>query len=258
LGEFFLALSEYEAMTKRAFTVTEVKKILSAWLNWAPRGSRSVALQTDETATLHLQQNLHYNGEKGKVIGLDLDDPKSEYHSELLKDLPHAKNQGCYYLKSILDSPQRFYVRKELMPSLIRAFFMILWDKKTLSSDGTPLYRKVRLNMLQGEPKAKAWINFRASHACEQRRMAPVFRPFPVTTERAGPSLPAHLSPVIVNHPEAAKVVRSRLAKFFALFNPMLSEEQFTNKLNHRGNTYMEIAAEVLGSQVPYYTVTME
>jgi len=234
-----------------------VKKILTAWLDWAPRGSQPLALQTDEASTLHLQKNLHYNGAKGKVVDLDLDAPKPEYHTELYKDLPHSKNQGCHYLKAILDDPARFYVRRELLPSLIEAFYRILWDKTTLSSDGTALYKKLRLNILQGEPAARAWINFRASPACERHHMAPLFRPFPLTTARVG-STPDHVAPVIVCHPEAAKVVRKRAAKFFSLFNPMLSEEQFIAKLNHRGNTYMELAAEVLGSQVPYYTVTME
>lgn len=256
-GELFLALAEYEAMTKRAFTDAEVGRILASWLKWPARGSRPLALQTDEAALLHVQQNLHYNGEKGKVVGLDLDSPKAEYQTELLKDLPHAKNTGCYYLKSILDAPARFFVRPELLPALIRAFYRILWDKSTLvdAKDPSlgPLYNRVKLNILQGEPAPKAWINFRASHSCERKRMAPVWRPFPVTTSRA-----AHASPVIVNHPEASKVVRMRLAKFFSLFNPMLSERAFVAKLNHRGNTYMELAAEVLGSQVPYYTVTVE
>jgi hypothetical protein len=84
-------------------------------------------------------------------------------------------------LKAVLDDPARFYVRKQLLPALIRAFFRILWDKKTLSSEGTPLYQKVRLNILSGEPKPGAWINFRLSHACERAHMAPLFRPFPVT-----------------------------------------------------------------------------
>jgi hypothetical protein len=48
-----------------------------------------------------------------------------------------------------LDAPARFYVRKELLPALLQSFFRILWDKKTLSSDGTPLWKKVRLNILQ-------------------------------------------------------------------------------------------------------------
>jgi len=256
-GEFLLALAEYETLMKRSFTRVEVQKILSAWLDWAPRGVHPLTLQTDESALLYLQQNLYFNGVKGKVVALDVESPKPEYETELLNDLPNSKNQGCYYLKSILDEPARFYVRKQLLPHLIESFFRILWDKKTLSADGIPLYQKVRLNVLSGEPRPGAWINFRLSHACENQRMAALWRPFPVTTARVGTGGVQSTS-VIVNHPEAAKVVRKRLAKFFSLFNPMLSEEQMIAKLNHRGNTYMEVAAEVLGSQVPYYTVSME
>jgi hypothetical protein len=254
-GEFLLALAEYEHLTKRSFSQTEVQKILAAWLDWVPRGQRPMYFHTDETATLHLQANLHFNGVKGKVVALDLETPKEEYIEELLKDLPNSKNQGCYYLKSILDDPKRFYMRKELLPALIQSFFKILWDKKTLSSDGKPLYKKLRFETLIGEPNPKAWINFRATHACEHQHMAPIFRPFPLTTEKAGVGA---ASAVMVNHPSAVQVMRRRLAKFFSLFNPMLSEREFLQKLDHRGSTYMEVAAEVLGSEVPYYTVALE
>ncbi len=94
-GEFILALAEYETLTKRAFTAVEVQKILTAWLDWAPRGSHPLTLQTDEAAILHLQRNLHYNGVKGKVVALDIETPKPEYVDELLKDLPASKNQVC-------------------------------------------------------------------------------------------------------------------------------------------------------------------
>jgi len=249
-------LAEYEHMTKRSFSQAEVQKMLVAWLDWVPRGTRPLYFHTDEAAILHLQSNLHFNGQKGKVVGLDLETPKPEYEEELLKDLPSSKNQGCYYLKSILDNPSRFYMRKELLPALIQSYFKILWDKKTISSDGTLLHQKLNFVILQGEPAEKAWVNFRTSPSCEHEHHAPIFRPFPLTAQK--PSANGPLAPVFVNHPSAVQVMRKRLAKFFSLFNPALSEKEFIEKLNHRGNTYMEIAAEVVGSEVPYYTVTME
>jgi hypothetical protein len=252
-GEFLLGLAEYEHMTRRSFSQTEVQKMLAAWLDWAPRGSQPLYFHTDEAATLHLQANLHFNGVKGKVVALDLDAPKDEYIDELLKDLPNSKNQGCYYVKAILDDPKRFYMRPALLPALIQSFFKILWDKKTLASDGKALYQKLRFETHVGEHSPKAWINFRVTHACEHQHMAPVFRPFPLTTKRVGP-----VSAVLVNHPAAVQVLRKKLAKFFSLFNPMLSEKEFMQKLAHRGATYLEVAAEVLGSEAPYYTVSLE
>jgi len=146
-------------------------------------------------------------------------------------------------------------MRTELLPALIQSYFKILWNKKTLASDGTPLYRKLNFVVLQGEPQEKAWINFRASKSCEHAHHAPLFRPFPLTSQRAGLG---PLEPVFVNHPYAVQTLRTRLAKFFSLFNPMLSGKEFLTRLNHRASAYMESAAEVVGSEVPYYTVTME
>jgi hypothetical protein len=102
-GEFLLALAEYETLTKRSFTSVEVQKILVAWLDWAPRGSRPLTLQTDEAALLHLQQNLHFNGVKGKVVALDIENPKPEYQTELLKDLPNSKNMVTSHSGSFVD-----------------------------------------------------------------------------------------------------------------------------------------------------------
>jgi hypothetical protein len=154
----------------------------------------------------------------------------------------------------VLDNPARFYMRKELLPYLIQSFFRILWDKTAVATDGSLLHSKLNFVTLQGEPKERAWVNFRASPACEHEHHTPLFRPFPLTTQRLSSTA---LAPVFVNHPIAVNVMRRRLAKFFALFNPALSEREFIDKLSHRGNTYMEIAAEVVGSEVPYYTVRL-
>jgi hypothetical protein len=110
LGEFVLALAEYETLTKRSFSTAEVRKILVAWLDWAPRGSRPLTLQTDEAALHHLQQNLHYNGQKGKVVALDIEQPKSEYRSELLKDLVSSKNQ-VMRCTSLTSASQQTYLQ---------------------------------------------------------------------------------------------------------------------------------------------------
>jgi len=136
-------------------------------------------------------------------------------------------------------------------------FFKILWDKKRVASDGTLLYRKLNFDVLEGEPNAKAWVNFRANHHCERAHRAPAIRPFPLTTERPGFD-PGSIGPVLVNHPHAVRVMRDRLAKFFSLLNPTIGARDFSARLAHRGERVLESVAEVLGSVVPFYTVTVE
>jgi hypothetical protein len=75
-----------------------------------------------------------------------------------------------------------------------------------------------------------------------------------LTTQRPdGP-----IGEVFVNHPFAVQSLRAKLATFFSLHTPQISPHEMESRLNHRGLHHMEIAAEILGSDVPFYTVTVE
>jgi hypothetical protein len=150
-GEFLSALAEYEHVTQRTLSLDDVSQLLSAWLDWGPRGDLPFYYHTDDTSLKHLQAHLHLNGETGKVVGLDVEEPKDELKDQLLKDLTASKNQGCYYIKALLDNPQKFYLRAELTPLLIQALYKIIWNKDTQGSDGVALYTKVNLDILEGK-----------------------------------------------------------------------------------------------------------
>lgn len=246
-AEFLHALSEFEIITKEQLTQDLVTTYFKKWLDYAPRGPALFYYHTDSAAVLRVQQKLHVGGSSDKVVGLELDAPEARWRETISQLLKQSRFHGCTYIKAILDEPERFYLRRELPGYVVTAFFHTLWDKTSLASDGQPYYQKLNFVTLDGMAgEEKAWVNIQASHNCEKAHRAPAFRPH------------NSLAPVFVHHPQAVDVHRETYARFFAAFADGLSAKDLLQRYRHRGAQTLQVAAEVLGSSVPFYTVTVE
>lgn len=240
------ALSEYEIFTKQRLSESQVETLLRKWLEWPSRGPAPFYFHSDSAATLKIQQKLHDNSAGDMVVGLQLDAPPLAYRDIILNALKSSRYHGCYYMKLLLDDPARFFMRSELPADVIRAFFLILWDKSTKAADGAPLYKKLNFVTLEGMPSEKAWIDFHGTHNCETAHRANAFKPL------------NDVGQVFVNHPAAADSYRQKLAKFLSSFAPGVSYEDLLARFRHRGKQTLQQAAEGMGSSVPFYTVTIE
>jgi len=246
-AEFLIALSHFETLTGSNFAQVEIKQYLTDWLMLAPA---PMYYHTEEAARDLLARNLMINGVRG-VVNLDLENPLAEQQAEMLIELPKAAYQGCYVLKAILATPGVFYLRKGLLESLIVSLYQILWDKQLPGPTG-PLYQRIEFVISTGLPKERAWINFRSSHRCEDDKKAPLFAPRGVNSSQAQ---------VYVNHPEAASVLRTILARFFLTRVPplLITLPEFVGYINRHGLFVMETVAELLSNgKIPFYTVQVE
>lgn len=250
-GEFLSALAVYESMLGAGTELEEaqVGEILGEWLSDL---SAPMYLATDEDAVDHLEKNLHVGGETGVVVGLKIGDPEDHLEEELLKDLVKPANQGSYYLKGVLAEPHKFYVRAELVHHAVRGVYRALWNKQARGSDGVLLSSKVNLQVLQGKPEPRAWLNFRGNHACEEEHKFPGFAG---RTHRGFQSMQ-----VYVSHPAAATQLRRTLAKFFTGIDPPVkaTAAEFAARLNRAGRWNTELTAEALGHEIPFYTIIAE
>jgi len=263
-----------------------VEQLLRNWVESPQRGGVRFTLQTDEAALEHLRKNLRVAGaRRGAVLQLDLTKPEAAQQAPLRTDLLKPINHGSLYLRAVLDNPAAYGVRAPLVQHTIHAFFNLMWNKKTLAKPLPPpspeqkakeaaekkdkkqqgeekndvvtsklLADRFRLVVLDGKAlQEKAWINFRGNSHCESEKRAPLFTP-----RSSGKSATS----VFVNHPAAAAAWRHRLASFFAAHAnkqgvPVSAKSLFL-RMRRRGLRNMELAAEVVGSNVPYYTVTVE
>lgn len=250
LGEFISALNEYERIIKQRLTYKEVSVLLRGWLDWSNRPP--VVFTTDLQAVEHLRKHLRVRGEAGTVVDLDLVNPPDDYKPGLRQDLRDGRNHGSRFIKALINSPARFALRPQLAQDVIVAFFETMWDTKTERKNGAGLLSsQCKLDIVEGTAEQeKAWINFRANQHCEHELKAPAFKS---NTD---------VAPVFINHPEAVQYVRHRLSQFFAHHASTLGVDvpalQFFLRFQRRGLRNLQMAAELLGRDVPFYHVTVE
>jgi len=218
-------------------------------VNVIPNELMRMYFHSDTLSVHQLELHLVTKGKTGGIVGLSLDDPPSQYQASLLENLIKSRYHGCEYIRALLDNPERFYVRSQLLQYLIQAYFMTLWDKQALAGDGvTPLSSLLNFQILEGNHKEKAWINFRGNGPCEHEHKAPIAR------------VQSPLISLYVNHPTAVQVHREKLATFFTshALSIILNGSQLFYRFNYRGVLNMLETAALLGRDIPYYTVTVE
>lgn len=244
-GEFLLALSVAEISMNKNITEARLVEVLREYLGFG--GPDDVVLYhcQDEDAVSHLAQFLEVDGQTGRVVGLNLQEPPSKLQAAILKELKHPQNHGDYFVKSVLENPDDFYVRPGLIHSWIRAFYTVWWDKTTIDKSGYAYSRRIKVDVLQGKPKEKAWINFQANAHCEDENMAPAFAP---------------KRKVFANHPRAVSVLRRKISSFLAeRFSTGMSADQFLAAVDRMGARNNELYAERRAlAFCPFYTVVVE
>ena len=133
-GEFILALLVYEDASGTILDYQTVKNYLEEWLK--SMQSHSFYMCTDDEAVLHL----------GKQIGADMNiqNPRKDLIKELLNIVFLPRNVGDSHLRLMLEYPQLYSIRPEVVKYVITAVYAILWTKDT------DLHTLVNLDILVG------------------------------------------------------------------------------------------------------------
>lgn len=133
MGEFILLLTAAERRLKRAFSSQEIQDWL---ITMAGRFGRFY-MHTDEHAVLHLREAMKQDNALGEwlaSIGEDLE----SFFSGLLNLAPQWQETarpyllkpeyiGCVHLRLLLEHPEDYLTRKELVADALSAFFTLLW-----------------------------------------------------------------------------------------------------------------------------------
>jgi len=249
-GEFLVALAEYEFALNYQLDMELIQKLLHGWIDHAGRGEAPFYLHSDEAAIEHIRGELR--GPGGSAVTtpiLDLSDPPAQYRSSILENIGDPKNQGCVFIKAVLHEPHRFGIRLQMAKDLLTAYFHLLWNKNAFSADGVMMKHKLMFEVLEGHPgKEMAWLNMRSNTHCTLHHFAPSIEP----THKHS------LKSAFINHAAGAQVLRQKMAKYFTILRPELSEHHMERIINKRAMKVMEIMAESVGGAVPFYTVTVE
>lgn len=105
-------------------TEDKVRNIFTDYLQYMKQDTFYMA--TDDQAVHHIEKELN-------IIGLDIENPKPSYVSDIIEIIHEPDNIGDLHIKLLLDEACNYSVNKTLVQYFLRAYYTTLWDKSDSS-----------------------------------------------------------------------------------------------------------------------------
>ena len=252
MGEFILALQSYENLIDRPLGQANVDSYLADLIKgWVAQGStRKFYMCTDEAAV-----------EKIKTEGLNMAEFSASTFSTadtgLLNLLGDAKYYGDAHLRWMMESPEKYGVRKELVQAAVTAYFKIMQGPE----DAMPNRNHLKLEIL-GDGKRldeKAFVDVATTKDCVEEGRVPMVNPA---------TLGADSSMLMLNL-QGVGILRNQISRFFAhKSGGMIDAQTMKRRLNHMGREWLEVTAKKLAGRgktasgeknnIPFFTVSRD
>lgn len=200
-GEFLLALASIERVTGRPVDLARLPALLEAYLETFGH----FYIHSDTTAGNNLIRSMRADPELAPLLPPTSFGPRE--WREYMKAPPEALrplisrhvtipgNLGCGHLRLMLQNPERYLVRRELVEAFLRALFSMRWS-------GTV---ELEIVMLGGGHREGAVVNVRLGTGVWAFTHVPLISPACGT---------GHVQ-MFVNHPQVADFMREQVARFF-------------------------------------------
>jgi hypothetical protein len=243
-GELVLALATAEHLHGRAFTSAEVAQIFDAYLE----AFGHFYMHTDDHAVAALVERLrveHPDADLPKPDDHDalarfMQSPPPELRDEMLDMLTQPAFVGCGHLRLMLQHPEAYGVRPELVAAVLRNFHRDLWA-------GHPATDFV---VLQGRHEESAVVTVELPHDVHTYTRIPLVSPRVGDTE------------IFVVHPQVARFVRRENAAFLLEQVPLLQESAdeaaFFAELERLAHRQESATLQRLAPSLPRYSVVFE
>lgn len=198
-GELVLGLAALERMIDRPFSATLVDELLRRRLDAFGR----FYMHSDVHAANALIASMRADQRLTQAIGTTyealewrkwLSSPPAEAHAAVLEHLCSPGHVGCGHLRLMLQHPDQFAVRAELVRDVLSAFFHTRWS-------GSAELDQV---VLPGGHREGAVVNVRVSGTLRPHSWVPLVSPACGGTQ------------MFVNHPQVSSYLRGELAAFLS------------------------------------------
>jgi hypothetical protein len=228
LGEFLIVLAAIEAETSQSFSGAQVLHRFKTYLTVMSKDK--FYFDTDAAAINTFKKACH-------CPQLNIADPPDS-KKPLLRNATHlADAQGNEFFKKLLQDPTSYGIRKELVESVLEAFFEVMWNK------ADPLHRRIRFVLMKGELASKGFIMVKTPGYCNAQLLAPMISP-ELCSKQMG-----------IYHGDAAVLVRTEIAGVMLLKNPE-NKNAVVRRANDIASTSL---SKVLADHLePVYTVSFE
>ena len=120
IGEFLLGYNCYlDGKNQRAAQFDEVKSDLAAFINQHCSRARPFYKHTDKGTLDNLVLEMGASSFPEK---------RPDNSDAWLRALSHSQHTGCGHFRSILSSPEKYSIQKDLPAQVVRAFYDLYWD----------------------------------------------------------------------------------------------------------------------------------
>lgn len=230
MGEFIQAVQSFAKVSGRTLTEEEIATYLEKYLRVMTKTKFSY--QTDEKAYIRLAtacgcRNLHVS----EMGGLGR---KQEVFLQLVAEPQHI---GDPFIKFLAINATNLEINPEYIHDSLAAYHRVLWTSPSRAAD------KLCYLEMKGTHKEAALVNIKTPAFCTDQGLAPMVSP-EMTCQ----------APVMINHPEAAKLLRRELVA-------VLTDGTNVDPLdvlavyNAMAETNLEKFMADFGAGLPIYTV---
>jgi hypothetical protein len=206
-GELVLSLAAAERLAGRAFTQSEVAEIFDAYLE----AFGHFYMHSDDVAAAALLERIQADHPDAALPSADdheavtqlMRSPPPELRDTMLEALAEPELVGCGHLRLMLQEPEAYGVRPELVAEVMQEFYRSLWD-------GHPAPELV---VLHGRHEESAVVTIELENEVHTYTRIPLVSPRVGDTE------------IFVLHPQVAQFVRRENAAFLREQVPLLHDD---------------------------------
>jgi len=236
IAEFITAINVYEQMTSIRLSLADVTNILRSYLTATGR-SRFTTCMTAQVVRQMVGSQLT-SGSSNDDMEAAMRNPLEERQAAMWMKITDPNFIGNDHVKLMLERPDDYSVRKELVQHVIHSFFDILWNQYD------PLSEKLRVQILSGDHSEAAIVSVTVPDFCvKQAGLVPLISP-------TSPS-----SSVVILNPDAVQVLRGELSLFFSRMTvPVVKEDEMMKRLSILNAGQAALTSQALFDRVPVYS----
>ena len=129
---------------------------------------------------------------------MDITRPPREFHGAILDALIDPKGQGSIMFRKMLEVPEQYKIRPQLVHDFIKVLHMVLWNPIE------KLNAKIKYYILHSAEvrHESAWVDFEIGKRCDMEQRAVMFPPY------------SNDISIFVHHPQAVRIKRNQSATF--------------------------------------------
>jgi len=234
-GEFLLALTVYEHMVQRKLSQGETTSLFIEWLRRLDLEEGGFAFCTSETTVSLLASAVG-------ASSLDLTMPPEDVRPSLMLRLVAPEFTGSEHVKWMLQNPDSYAVRRELVEQLLRSFFGVLWN------EFHPQRRRLRLDVFSGGRSERAMVQLHTSRWC-------------YAEQGLGVAMPTRspLGSIFVHTPDAVAERRSALVTFFtSRASPPVEAFEMRSRVSVLGEGQADLTKKAMTGMLRSYSVLVK